>query len=140
MPEEEFKLEASFEKIAALEDQRLVYGWAYCTEMSGQSVVDHSGDVVDINDLEKAAHAYMKSHRAHKVMHYGKVIAETVESVVFSKELQSALGIDLGKVGWFVVFKILDDETWDDFKSGKYPMLSIGGMATREKYDEQQET
>jgi hypothetical protein len=53
--------------------------------------------------------------------------------MVFTAQKQEALGIDLGKVGWFIGMKIYDDKIWRQVKEGKFPAFSIGGLAQREE-------
>ena len=48
------------------------------------------------------------------------------------KDVQKALGIDLGKVGWFGAMRFRDDEVWAAVKSGKFRAFSIGGTGVRE--------
>ncbi len=60
---------------------------------------------------------------------------EYVESLVFTPDVQKALGVDLGKVGWWIGGFVKADDTWADVKSGKLRTLSIGGSAVREKID-----
>ena len=57
-----------------------------------------------------------------------------VESVVFTKEKADALGIppDILPEGWWIGFRITDDEVWEKVKNGEYPMFSIEGKAVRE--------
>ena len=62
--------------------------------------------------------------------------AELVESVIFTKDLQDSLGIDLGKEGWFVGFRITDDNLLQKVQDGTYTMFSIGGVCTKEDIDE----
>lgn len=114
-----------------LEDQRMVYGWATVIEENGVPVVDYQGDLITSSDLLSAAHSFISSSRAAKVMHEGGKVGEFVESIVFTKEVQTALGIDLGKVGWWVGLKIHDDKIWQAVKDGKLRMLSIGGRGKR---------
>jgi phage head maturation protease len=64
-------------------------------------------------------------------MHDGDKKGEIVESIVLTREVQDALGISLDKIGWFVGFKVYDDEVWAKVKSGELRMLSIGGRGTR---------
>lgn len=112
-------------------DKRLVYGWASVVEVNGEPVIDHHGDIISEAEIVKAAHEFMRSYREGKYMHSGGQVAEYVESMVFTHDVQKALGIDLGRVGWFVGAKVLDDEVWKDLKSGKLKMFSIGGTANR---------
>lgn len=113
--------------------KQIVWGWASVIEEDGKPVVDHQGDVVYEADLLDAAHDYITESRAAKSMHKGRRTGRVVESVVFTKELQKALGIDLGRVGWFIGMKIEDDEIWKMYKDGKLAAFSVGGTGIREK-------
>ena len=46
--------------------------------------------------------------------------------------MQKALGVDLGKVGWFIGLKIEDDGVWKRVKSGELAAFSFGGRGVRE--------
>jgi hypothetical protein len=115
------------------DDKRLVYAWAYVCEEGGEQVVDHSGDIIDADDMEKMAYDFMESYREGGERHEKTGVATAVASMPFTKEVQEALGVDIGKVGWFIIFKVHDNEVWEKVKDGTYKMLSIGGIATREK-------
>ena len=115
----------------ALDDQQLVYGWASVVEENGVPVVDYHGDMIDVADLVKAAHGFITDHRVSKVMHDGEPVGKFVESMVFTKEVQKALGIDLKKVGWFVGLQVESKAIWKMVKDGTLPMFSIGGRAKR---------
>lgn len=116
-------------------DQRLVYGWFSVIENSEGPIVDAHGDRIDEQTLVEAAHAFMTDSRAGKMMHSGKRVADVVESIVFTRDVQKALGIDLGKVGWFACMKVRDDEVWQRVKSGDLRAFSIGGVAQRIEAD-----
>ena len=124
-----FSIEAKITKID--EEHRLIYGWASIIEEYGKVVVDKQGDVIDVADLVAAAHDYMTESREAHEMHEGVKKGETVESIIFTKEVQAALGIDLKKVGWFICQKISDDDTWAAIKSGEIKSFSIGGSGKR---------
>jgi len=113
------------------EDKQIVYGWASVIEDGGKPVVDSQGDVISVDDLTKAAHNFISTCRAAKALHDGEQIGEFVESLVFTHDIQKSLGIDLGKVGWFVGFKVNDPEVWKGVKAGRFKMLSIGGSGKR---------
>lgn len=117
-------------------DKHLVYGWASVIEEGGNPVVDHQGDVISSDDLVSAAHGFMSDHRNPGLIHldFGKQYGSTVESMVFTKELQAALGINLGKVGWLICHKVTDPNLWADVKSGKFPAFSIGGSGKRVEF------
>ena len=42
---------------------------------------------------------------------------------------------DLVPEGWWIGFKVTDDEVWKKVKDGTYPMFSIEGEAVREEVD-----
>lgn len=120
------------------EDKRLVYGWASVVTEGGMPVIDKQGDMLDIDDLQKATHAFMATGRAagqnHErdeegIVSYGKI----VEAVVFTEDLQSALGIHLGKTGLFIAVKVDDDDVWKSVKDGSLKAFSIGGRGQRKE-------
>lgn len=119
------------------QEQRMVYGWASVIEENGQPVVDSQGDIIREPVLVKAAQQFMLDARAGKVMHQGNQVADIVESVVMTKDVQKALGIDLGKVGWFIGMKVAEgsNELWDQVKNGEFPMFSIGGKGRRKNVE-----
>ena len=121
----------SSEIVKMNDEQHLVYGWAYVAEEGNEQVVDHSGDVIEPDELAKAAHNFIMNYRKAKAMHNGSAVGEFVESLVFTKDVQAALGINLNKVGWFVGLKVHDEDVWKAFKSGEFPMFSIGGFGER---------
>lgn len=129
-----FDFEAEICKVD--EEQRIVYGWASVIEENGIPVIDHHGDVIESRELEKAAYDYMldsrRGHDMHATAMGDEPVAKIVASIVFTKEVQKTLGIDLGKVGWFIGFKVYNDEVWKGVKSGQYKDFSIGGRAFRE--------
>lgn len=126
---EDFNLTADILK--SDNDQRLVYGWASIIYENGEPVTDSQGDIIAEDDLLEAAHNYISQYREAKAMHEGDQIGEVVESLVFTADVQKALGIDLGKVGWFIGMKINDDVIWESVKSGSLAMFSIGGRGIR---------
>lgn len=68
-------------------------------------------------------------------MHERGGCAVLIESMVFTPEKCAALGISEGTlpVGWFIGFKVTDEDVWKKVKSGEYPMFSIEGTAVREE-------
>jgi len=117
--------------IKANNDQQIVYGWASIVEKDGKEVIDTEGDVIGIDDLEEAALSYVMKSRVASINHTGDKVGSLVESIVFTKEKQQSLGIDLGKVGWWVGYKISDSAVWERVKSGELSSFSIGGSAIR---------
>ena len=112
------------------EDQRLVFGWASIVEEKGVEVVDSQGDLISEEELEKAFYDFVLNSRNAGEMHIRKDAGKLVECIVFTKEKQKALGIDLGMVGAWVGFKV-DEESFEKVKDGTYKMFSIGGKGVR---------
>jgi hypothetical protein len=111
------------------QDQQLMFGWASVVEKDGRIIVDKQGDIIPAEELEKAAYEYTLSSRVQGDMHDTVGVGRMVESMVFTKEKQKALGIDLGLVGWWVGFKVDDTELWAAVKRGEKPEFSIGGSS-----------
>lgn len=123
------------------EDQRLVFGWALVAERTdGETIIDHQGDIVDPDELEKGAYEYVLKFRDAGEEHIGTLRkkAKMVESCVFTPEKMKALGIPEGTVpvGWWIGFHVDDDDTWEKIKNGTYQMFSIEGKAVREPVNE----
>lgn len=118
------------------DDKQIVWGWASVVEENGVEVEDHQGDVISSEDMQKAAHDFVRNVRMGKVMHEGAYKTELVDSVFMSNDLQKALGIDLGKVGWLVGFHVPDAGVWKRVKSGDLPAFSIGGRGERTPIEE----
>ena len=122
----------SHEFLAKNEERQIVYGWASVIEKDGKEIVDRQDDVIKIDELLTAAHEFVSDARVAKLMHQGEEIGEIVESIVFTKELQKALGIDLKQIGWFIGMHVIDDDIWKMVKQGELGAFSIGGKAIRE--------
>lgn len=119
------------------DDKRLVFGWASVSiTVDGQQLEDHQKDIIDPEDLEEAAYEYVLNFRDTGEEHISSLRkkGKLVESCVFTAEKQRAMGIPEGiiPVGWWIGFKIEDDEAWEKVKNGTYRMFSIEGKATRE--------
>lgn len=110
-------------------DQKLIFGWASVIEKDGMVIVDKQGDIIPVAELENAAYEFTLTSRNHGDMHRKIAKGGLVESMVFTHEKQKALGIDLGQVGWWVGFKVHDDELWAAHKRGERPEFSIGGAS-----------
>ena len=98
----------------------------------GEKVVDHSGDSVDITELEPAMYNFVKESRESGDMHDGTVTGVLIESVVFTKDKLEAMGLprDALPQGAWVGFQ-LDDESFAKVKEGGRTAWSIEGAAER---------
>lgn len=114
------------------EELRMIWGWASVSTVAGEPVVDLQGDIIETGELQKAAHEYVAESRRGDELHRTKGTGMIVDSLVFTKEIQKALGIDLGMEGWFIGYKVGKDEPWEKVKSGEYRAFSIGGSGERE--------
>lgn len=117
------------------EDKKQVFGFFSVVEAGGVPVIDSQGDVILSEDLEKSVYKYVKVSRMGDDRHDGRCKAILIESMFFSKEKQQALGIDLGLVGWWGGFEIIDDVMWAKIKAGEYESFSIGGAGNYERFD-----
>ena len=131
-------LTGRFDIKKADDDRRLAFGWAYISEdAAGIQTEDWSGDQLAPDELESAAYQFVKLFREGGEMHERSGCAVLVESMVFTKEKQAALGIPEGTlpVGWWIGFKVTDPDVWEKVKNGEYSMFSIEGEAVRVEVD-----
>ena len=131
-------LQCQFKIQKSDDEQRLVFGWASVAERTnGETVVDWQEDIVEIGELETAAYEFVQFYREGSEMHErgGLDIGVVVESMVFTPEKLQLLHIPEGIVpfGWWVGFRVIDDDVWEKVKNGTYKMFSIEGSAIREK-------
>lgn len=118
------------------DDKRLVFGWAsIAVNADGEQLEDHQHDLIDPEDLEEAVYEYVLNFRDTGEEHISTLRkkGKLVESCVFTVEKQKAMGIPEGilPVGWWIGFKIEDDDAWEKVKNGTYKMFSIEGKANR---------
>lgn len=122
------------------EDKRLVFGWANVSvTVDGEQVVDYQEDLIDPDVLETATYKFVELYRDGGEMHERTGVAVLVESVILTEEKQAAMGLaaDTLPVGWWVGFRVTDDDVWQKVKNGEYSMFSIGGTAVREEIEEE---
>lgn len=129
-------LSVGFDVYKARDDEQLVSGWAnVAIDKNGDAPLDWQDDVIAPETLEKAAINFMMDYRESGEMHKGASKGTVVESIVFTKEKQRAIGIPEGAVpeGWFITVKVHDPEVFAKVKDGTYRMFSIQGTAKRVK-------
>lgn len=115
--------------VKAADELRIAYGWASVTEIDGKPVVDSDNEIITEADLDAFARKFVLGQHGGKVMHEGERESDLVESMMFTREKQAALGIDLKKSGWWVGLQYRKAETWARIKSGELPMFSLMGYA-----------
>ncbi|MBX9451370.1 MAG: hypothetical protein KL801_05820 [Mesorhizobium sp.] len=116
--------------------RRIVYGYASVITEKGKPVVDLQGDVIEADELHAAVDEFMKSVRTAKLSHTTRQVGEVIHSLVLTKDIAAALGIDTGgREGWIVGMHITDDEVWKSIQSGTSGLgaFSIGATAIREE-------
>lgn len=122
-------------KIAKSDDEKmLAFGWASVSmRVDGELVEDWQEDIVEPEDLERAAYEFVMLYREGGEMHERGDAAVLVESVVFTEEKIKAMGIPDGvlPIGWWIGFKVTDKDVWEKVKDGTYQMFSIEGEAQR---------
>lgn len=122
--------------IAKSDEQGRVFGWANVAfTADGQQVEDLQKDLIDESDLEEAAYKFMAEFQEAGEMHQRMGVAKVIESMVFTKEKQQALGIPEGTlpVGWWLGLQITDEAVKKAVKERKLAAFSIGGQARREE-------
>ncbi len=112
---------------------KTVWAWASVIEEDGKPVIDHQGDMISEAELEKAFDGFMENSRDVGLMHNSVGHGRVTQGLVFTKELQQALGIDLGRVGSLVKIQVDDPEVQKRVASGELRELSIGGTGKRKK-------
>ncbi|MNU72332.1 hypothetical protein D3C71_617880 [compost metagenome] len=115
-------------------DKQLVFGWAnVAKEADGSYPLDWDGDVTQPEELEKAAYNFVLKYRETGEVHQGEAVGTLVESMMFTKEKQAALGIPDGIIpeAWWVGFYVPDTEVFAKIKKGEYEMFSVQGKARR---------
>lgn len=128
------QLRGTFAKVD--DERRLAFGWAYVADDDGMVVIDHSGDFVDkaaLPALEDAVYQYVLESREADEMHVKlSDVAKLVESVMLTPEKMAAMGVTGTRTGWWVGFKVMDEQVWEKVKDGTYSMFSIRGRGHSE--------
>lgn len=116
-------------------DRQLVFGYAYVAQnAAGETVVDHSGEMIDPGELEQAVYSYFGKVDGSD-NHEAKGVGTMVESVYLDHSKLKKMGATPNKApdgAWWVGFKVLDEEVWKKVKDGEYTAFSIGGTANKE--------
>jgi len=134
-----FDAEVEIAKIDPYKHQ--VFGWAQVANWDGEEVHDRQGDVVSIEELEKAAYNYVLDVRVGGDQH-GRVAksdigprqtSTLIESMVFTPEKIEKMGLPADfPQGWWVGYKVHDEQAWDDIINKRRTGLSVHGTGRRE--------
>lgn len=127
-------LKGRFKVMKSDDEKMLAFGWASVSmRVDGELVEDWQNDIVEPEELERAAYDYVLLYREGGEMHERGGAAVLIESIVFTEEKMRVMGISIGTlpVGWWIGFKVTDKDVWNKVKDGAYNMLSIEGEAER---------
>ena len=122
------------------DDKHLAFVWAnVAIRADGEEIEDWQEDIIEPEELENAAYQYVLLYREGGEMHERGGAAVLVESVVFTEEKMQAMGIPAGTlpIGWWIGFKVTDEDVWEKVKDGTYPMFSIEGEAERVEVEDE---
>jgi len=105
------------------EEQQLVYGIVYEPD-----VEDSHGDFMKAEEIEKAAHGFMKDARNIDKQHdFESGVGEVVESYIAPADFE--LGGETIKKGSWVLVTKASDEVWEEIKKGDITGYSMAGTA-----------
>ncbi len=127
-------IKGKFKIMKSDDDKMFAFGWANVSmRINGELIEDWQSDIIEPEELENAAYNYVLFYREGGEMHERGGAAVLIESVVFTEEKMATMGIPAGTlpVGWWIGFKVTDEEVWQKVKDGTYPMFSIEGEAER---------
>ena len=120
------------------DEKRQVFGWASIVSVNGKPVVDRQGDVIELEEIEKSAYDYVIKSRTGGRQHRRDIdgsafkASDMIESLVVTPEKRKYLGLtDDSPTGWWVGFKVHDDDTWEAVKRGEVTGFSIHGAGKR---------
>lgn len=122
-------------------DKRQVFGWASVVEIDGLPIVDRQGDWISPDDIEKAAYQYVLKSRkgGHQHKRDGDQpfhASDMIESFVVTPEKIEKMGLPKDTpVGWWVGYKVHDDEAWSKVKKGEITGFSIHGRGKRVEHE-----
>lgn len=138
MPDDVIK--GRFRIMKSDDEKMLAFGWASVSmRVDGELIEDWQKDIIEPEELERAAYEFVLLYREGGEMHERGGAAVLIESVVFTEEKMLAMGIPEGTlpVGWWIGFKVLDKDVWEKVKDGTYMMFSVEGTAERVKAEDE---
>ena len=119
-------------------EKRQVFGWCSLNKVNGEEIIDRQGDYIPLDEIEKSAYDYVIHSRKGGDMHKrdGEQPLQTsdlIESFVVTPEKLEQLGLEQDAVphGWWVGFKVNDDDQWEAVKKGDRRHFSIHGKGKR---------
>jgi hypothetical protein len=117
----------TFEKFVPIfksKDERIVCGIVYEPDTE-----DAQGDSASAEEIEKAANEFMENIQKFKVNHKGKSAKiKVLQSYIAPQDLEIG-GQSIKKGSWVLSVRILDDDIWEEVKSGELTGFSMAGTA-----------
>lgn len=120
-------------------EKRQVFGWCSLSKVDGVDVIDRQGDYIPIDEMEKSAYHYVVNSRKGGDMHQRVGdqplhTSDLIESFVVTPEKLEAMGLEPDAVphGWWVGFKVNDEQQWENVKKGDRVHFSVHGKGRRE--------
>ncbi|MCY7470488.1 XkdF-like putative serine protease domain-containing protein [Bacillus safensis] len=122
--EKENDFQKEIKVIAKADDaQRLVYGIVY-----EPNVADAHGDYMTPEEIEKAAHGFLKDAREIDKQHdFQGGVGEVVESYIAPSDFE--MGGEIIKKGSWVLVTKASDEIWEQIQKGEITGYSMAGTA-----------
>lgn len=121
-------------------DKQHVFGWCSIAKVNGEPVIDRQDDYIPVEEMERSAYDYVLHSRKGGDMHqrdgeHPMHKSDMIESFVVTPEKLEKMGIDPETVphGWWVGFKVNDDQLWNEVKDGKKSYFSVHGRGRRVK-------
>jgi len=113
--------------VAKDEERRLVYGVVYEPHK-----LDSQGEWATPEEIEKAAHAFMRQYRRQAMTHRGEADGSIVpvESYIAPADLTLG-GQPVAKGAWVLVSYVGQDDAWQAVKAGDVTGFSMLGKARR---------
>ena len=123
-------VEADVKLLKRDEAQQIVYGVVYEPD-----VVDAHGDFMDAEEIEKAAHVFLKEFRNIDKQHdFTSKVGEVIESYIAPTDFELG-GQTVTKGTWMMAVKVVDD-VWQSIQKGEYTGFSLAGYGNVEKAQE----
>lgn len=117
------------------DSQHTVFGWASVSKNSaGELLEDRHGDIIEPQELEKAAYDFVLYGGGANEMHRGRMKGQIIESFMVTPEKLAAMGLvskSAPEAGWWVGVK-LEADTYAKVQRGVYKMFSIKGQSDYE--------
>ncbi|MDA5561960.1 XkdF-like putative serine protease domain-containing protein [Exiguobacterium sp. MMG028] len=107
--------------------EQIVYGVVYEPD-----VVDAHGDYMSAQDIEKAAHVFLKEFRNIDKQHdFTSKVGEVIESYIAPADFELG-GQTVTKGTWMMAVKVVDD-VWTGIQKGEFTGFSLAGYGNVEK-------